>query len=294
MSFVIDTSVTSINDGFSNAANTYTWTHTVTGSDPLLVLCVSWTSVPGDGSHVSAATYGGTTLTKVDTQTEANSLNASTMVTEMWYMQAPPTGSATMSVTISIGSTWDRKLVSVSYTGAKQSGVLEQSTKLGQQTANPSINLTTTNPGDLLITAFGHFPTTQDPTSNQTVIYNDATGTNTAGAASYQIVGNLGTYSDTYTTVGTTNTANALVMAAFINDSPATTTSTSSSTSSTSISSTSSSTSISTTSNSTSSTSSSTSSTSYSSSSSTSLSTSTTLPTTDIRTKPRIKQMSFR
>ena len=87
-------SSTSITTGYNAGPVTKTWTHTTSGSDRLLVLMADiWQDVGGTGT-ITSASYGGQALTKV-TNTRSGG-----MASEIWYLENPPTGANTMSVTI--------------------------------------------------------------------------------------------------------------------------------------------------------------------------------------------------
>ncbi len=109
----LDATSTSITLGF-NGTVTKTWTHTVTGSNPLIVLTADiWQDVAGTGSITSASWNGGAF-------TKATSTRSSGLASEIWYLVATSTGAKTMSVTIT-GATDAIKLGAASFTGVSPS-----------------------------------------------------------------------------------------------------------------------------------------------------------------------------
>lgn len=98
-------------------ASPVTWSHTVTGSNPFLA--VGFTpntsvSVP----TATAATYNSVNMTKA----QANSFDAGSfhkVESSVWFLGNPSTGSNTISVTVTLGSTPTVVGASTSYTGAQ-------------------------------------------------------------------------------------------------------------------------------------------------------------------------------
>jgi hypothetical protein len=81
----------SMNSGAANA-NPFTWSHTVgTGNNRILVVS---TANPGTSVAVSSVTYGGTALTRLSQNLSAGAS------TEIWYLLNPPSGTATVSVSL--------------------------------------------------------------------------------------------------------------------------------------------------------------------------------------------------
>lgn len=133
-----DASATSITAGF-NSTITKTWTHVVTGTNPLLVVCIDLQQdVVGTGT-ATAVTYNSVALTKAQGTTPTGSGQRA----ELWYLAAPPTGSHTVSVTIT-GATDTIAMGSMSFTGVAQTTPLDTSTSADQSgVKNPSIAITT-------------------------------------------------------------------------------------------------------------------------------------------------------
>jgi hypothetical protein len=89
-----DASSTSITNGFNAGPVTQTWTHTVAGSNPVIILTADiWQDVAGTGS-ITSATWNGGAFTK------ATSTRSLGIATELWFLVATTTGAKTMSVTV--------------------------------------------------------------------------------------------------------------------------------------------------------------------------------------------------
>lgn len=83
------------------------WSHTVTGSNPNLLVAVQLSGLAGD--VVTGVTYGGVAMTKLQYSATV------TLTVSLWYLGNPSTGSNTVSVTFTSGS-WSRGS-SISYKG---------------------------------------------------------------------------------------------------------------------------------------------------------------------------------
>jgi hypothetical protein len=108
-----------------SAASNLTWSHTVTGSNTLLI-CLA---AIGDGGNVSSFTFNSVPLTISGSRDNGASYPSHRI--EMWYLIAPATGAHTVSLTLPTAAT---RLVGgcTSFTGANQS------TPLGTPVTNPS------------------------------------------------------------------------------------------------------------------------------------------------------------
>ncbi len=96
-------------------ASPLTWTHTCTGSNlVLLVYCFAF-----GGDNVTSVTYNGVALTQL------TKVAAFAAMYYVYALAAPATGAHSVVVTTSSGNALG---VSVSYTGAAQSGLPDQST----------------------------------------------------------------------------------------------------------------------------------------------------------------------
>lgn len=286
MAIAVDTTTTSIKTG-AQANPTDTWSHTITGSNPFLIVSVTYTFGTGTTPSVTALTYNGVSLTKINRLSRANS-NGTPVFNEVWFLAAPATGAHNVSYTIT-GDTFSPKLGASSFTGVDQSTPIGVTATGSGATTTATTNITTVTDNSLVYEGFSWEFMPNTATAGKTPLYNSNTGTDDIGASSYEISTTHGAYSNTYTLSSSNSSINSWasnivevkpVAATTTSTSQSTSTSTSLSTSSTS---TSASTSLSTSSTSTSqstSTSLSTSSTSTSNSTSTSLSTSSTSQST--------------
>ena len=117
-SITLDATSTNISTGFVAGPVTKTWTHTVSGSNPVIVLAADiFQDVAGTGA-ITSATWNGGAFTK------ASSTRTGTKSAEMWYLVATTTGAKTMSVTVT-GATDALKLMSASFNGVHQSSPLD-------------------------------------------------------------------------------------------------------------------------------------------------------------------------
>jgi len=199
-----DATSTAFNVGVDNGPVTKTWTHTVTGSNPVIVLSASiFQDVGGTGSITSATWNGGAF-------TFASSTRTGTKSTEMWYLVATTTGAKTMSVTVT-GKTDDIKLAASSFTGISPTSPLDVKASSNGSSGNPSVSLTTLTQTDTLVTTFTRH-TTADATTSQTSLYKDRSSS-IVGAASYILGTTTKLYTDTYT--GTASQNWSMIMLAF-------------------------------------------------------------------------------
>jgi RHS repeat-associated protein len=212
---LLDTTSTSITNGFNAGPTTKTWTHTVTGQNPLITLSADiFQDVAGTGS-ITSATWNGGVFTK------ATSTRLGTKSAEMWYLVATTTGAKIMSVTIT-GATDEIKLSASSFTNITPTSPLDSVSVSTGSSGNPSVNLTTSTTNDLVVTTL-HRHSTTDATTNRTSLYKNTSGS-TLGASSYQLATSPNSYSDTYT--GSANQNWAMVIASFKPASGSTATST--------------------------------------------------------------------
>jgi RHS repeat-associated protein len=186
----LDSTTVSLNAGFSAGPVTKTWTHTVTGSNPIIILTAAiFQDVAGTGS-ITSATWNGGSFTK------ASSTRTGTKATEIWYLTATTTGSKTMSVTVT-GATDDIKLSASSFTNISPYSPLDTKASSNGSTGNPSVSINTLTQGDLVVSTLNRHSTT-DATTSVTSLYKDRTSS-ILGASSYQIANQPSLYTDTYT-----------------------------------------------------------------------------------------------
>lgn len=92
-----------VSDSADQTTNTVSWSHTVgTGSNRLLTVCPAARTATNGSELVSSVTYGGVNLTKL----RHDRINDGVRYwsNEIWYMIAPPIGTATVTVTAGNGT----------------------------------------------------------------------------------------------------------------------------------------------------------------------------------------------
>lgn len=147
----------------SNACScpTLSWLHT-TGSGPnrILIVGVSDTGAPPSYLVVSGVTYGGSPLTLIAAQEGLPFERA-----EMWYLSNPPTGTATVTVTV-VGFPDGIVGGSVSYSNVGSLGSHSSNSGIN---SNPSASVSA-NAGDLVVDTVAVGPLHADltPGSGQT------------------------------------------------------------------------------------------------------------------------------
>lgn len=133
ISFAIAIDTSTYNGPLEASPSTYT--HTCTGSD-LLLLAVTYQAVATD--NVTAHTYNGDALTKIDFQPPDAGINYYSQ--GLWYRASPDTGANSVSITTSSGNVSG---ACVSYTGCRQTSIPDSSAK-GATTSVTTITGTTT------------------------------------------------------------------------------------------------------------------------------------------------------
>lgn len=180
-----------ISTSFNTGPQTFTWTHYNASTNPLLVMSADIFQDSAGVGTVTAATYNGTSMTKITNVAEVN------LSAEMWYLAAPSSGANTVSITVT-GATDAIKLSVATFDGFDQSSPLDTSnTSVGSTATNPTVSMTTGVANALVVTTLSRFSTTA-ARSNRTPLYNDSV-VSTLGATSYQLATTTGSYSDTYT-----------------------------------------------------------------------------------------------
>jgi hypothetical protein len=118
MAIAFDAATSQAWQGF---VTTWTLSHTVTGSNPVIFVGVgTYDNSGGAVRTVNSASYNGVALTKINSITatvEGNKQDA-----ELWYLDAPATGAHNISVTLSAESRFG-KIYGASYTGKTGTGI---------------------------------------------------------------------------------------------------------------------------------------------------------------------------
>lgn len=138
MAIALDVSATST----SQTSSPITWSHTCTGSNLLLTVGITLQAVTSFPT-ASAVTYNGVSMTKARADTfDAGAFGK--LESSVWLLHAPATGSNTVSVTFTGGTSPSGVGSSTSYTGAQQSDTADASNgTTGNTTGDKTFTVTT-------------------------------------------------------------------------------------------------------------------------------------------------------
>jgi hypothetical protein len=125
--------------------STLSWSHTVSGSNTLLVVSVA-VGANADGGLSLSATYNSVAMVSA---AKVHSNNTSYGFVQLFYLVAPANGSHTVQVTLS-GGTADMEAGSVSFTGVNQTNPIAHiATAFGNSTT-PAVTVTSA-PGNMIV-----------------------------------------------------------------------------------------------------------------------------------------------
>lgn len=166
----------------SSGSTTLTWSHTTgSGSEGFLLVEVC----TGSGRTVSGITYAGVALTRiayVETSTAQNSPS-----TEMWYLENPPAGTASIAVSLSSKDTCTGS--ATSFFGVNQTLPFSYIVSGTGGTNKPTVSLASA-PGELVVDSVaGQAATSGTNASGQTLLTGQFTGSgvgNVWGSASFR------------------------------------------------------------------------------------------------------------
>jgi hypothetical protein len=120
-------------DGGNDVASSDSFSHTCTGTDRLL-----WGSMSKESAGtVSSMTYNSVGLTSAVSRT----YTARSEYATLWYLAAPATGANTFAGNYS--ASLNGRLVAMSYTGCKQTGIPDATASAESATSPLSVNITT-------------------------------------------------------------------------------------------------------------------------------------------------------
>jgi hypothetical protein len=166
------------NSGYKTANASYSWSHTCTGSNRILLVGISMLSVAG--SSVSSITYNGVALSLI----RAKASVTGAVRVELWGLVAPATGSNTIEVTLSVAL--DSIGGAISLTGVNQTSPYEgdnDSSATNVGAADATVNVTTVADNDLVVDVVASDDTAITVGAGQTQ-RNNVTGTLGSGAMS--------------------------------------------------------------------------------------------------------------
>jgi len=144
---------TASNGTYGATAASISWSHTCSGSNRLLIVCVGEDYAINGGNPITGVTYNGVAMTLWKRQLALSSVNYASV----WYLVAPATGTNTITVTGSISNTWELAGCSASYTGVDQTTPLTNSTDSTYSGGTtPSVTLTPTNSGSWVGACIGN------------------------------------------------------------------------------------------------------------------------------------------
>ena len=176
-------------DSFSSttgaAVSSLTWSHTVAGSDRILIVAVQVFDDTSQAERtVSSVTYNGDALTRIDRKDEGN------IAAELWYRIAPDTG--TNNVVVTLGAANDFSIAgATSFTGVDQTNPINVTGTASGGLLEASVAVTTLNDSCMAVDSTVKYATNETLTvgSGQTSNYSTVRGSGfgIAGASSYEL-----------------------------------------------------------------------------------------------------------
>lgn len=136
----------------TGATNPVNYSHTVSGTERLLVVITSVNSFP-TSPNVTGVTYNGVALTEMTGFGGLYNDAGLDVRLQGWFLIAPDTGANTVAVTWSAG-TGDRAMIAASFNGVHQSTPLSNGTNTTGTSTSPSINVSSAA-NNLVLAGFG-------------------------------------------------------------------------------------------------------------------------------------------
>lgn len=167
------------------AVSSLTWSHTVAGSDRILIVAVQVFDDTSQAQRtVSSVTYNGDALTRIDRKDEGN------IASELWYRIAPDTG--TNSVVVTLGAANDFSIAgATSFTGVHQTNPINVSGTASGGLTEATVAVTSLVDGCMAVDSTVKYATNETLTvgSGQTSNYSTVRGSGfgIAGASSYEL-----------------------------------------------------------------------------------------------------------
>lgn len=194
MAITIDATSSGAQHGFSAGPTTVNWTATISGSASFIFVGVAiWQDAGGTG-NVSSCSVGGVACTRATYSAGTTSDN---LVSEIWYLASPPTGSKTVSVTVT-GATDSIKCSATSLIGTATSSALGTTSVKLSSGGNPSQSIITGTNNSLVYGVLSRFGTTAISARTFTNLYFLAANS-TEASTDYDLTTTAGSYTNTYT-----------------------------------------------------------------------------------------------
>lgn len=192
MAIAFDAVASGVATGFAVGPRTISYSHTVTGTNPLLVAWIAIFQDVANTGTVSAISYNSVSLTNC--VAPVNSVN---MEGEMDYLAAPATGAHTYSVTVT-GATDGIRTATGSFTGVAQTSPLGVTNTSTGSSGNPAISITTGTANSVSVSGLSRFSNTAITASTFTNMVR-ANANNVTMTFNYNLNTTATTYTDTET-----------------------------------------------------------------------------------------------
>lgn len=147
--------------GSASVTSPITWSHTVTGSNPLIAIGGGAGGVSTQ-ANFTAASYNSVAATKADSQQLTTAGNVDEV--SLWFLGSPSTGANTVSMTATLGSSPGLGGNSTSYTGAQSGSTKDASGKTTATTSGDKTFTVTTVADNCWIHAVGIARAASGPT----------------------------------------------------------------------------------------------------------------------------------
>ena len=126
------------------------WFHTVSGTNPVIVLTADFHQTATGTGSVASASWNGGAFTK------ATSTRTGAMVSEVWYLVATSTGTSLMRVNFS-GTVNQTRLGASSFTGVSPAWPLDVVKSANGNGGNPTISVTPTMATDVVVSTLSKY-----------------------------------------------------------------------------------------------------------------------------------------
>ena len=190
-SWTVTATSTQIVTGFNTGPQTFNISLNANNGDLVVLTAGIWQDVGPIGA-ITSITWTGGTMTRAASSTSVN------ISCEQWYLLSTTTGVKTLTLTVT-GATDAIKMGASSFGGGASSNILDvSSTNTGATAVNPTVTLSPTVAGDLIVTNMHRFSTTAS-TPGGTAIWTSTTTASTYAAADRQTDASTGSFTNTWT-----------------------------------------------------------------------------------------------